>query len=240
MKKLISLIVLLTITVTINAQFFNKKINGNGNITTETRKISNFDKISVGGSFHVELFKSNENTITIKGDENVLEFIVTEVENNKLKIYFEKGYNINTRKAVQITVPFKNLEEVALAGSGDIISNDVIEADTLETSIAGSGDIELKVSTNKLSSNVAGSGNTNFTGNTNDFNCSIAGSGDIMAYDLTSKIATIKIAGSGDVKVNVTDEIHTSNVGSGDVYYKGNPSVIKAKSVGSGDIIDKN
>ena len=240
MKKIIGFVLLVFISLNTNAQFFNKKIRGNGTIKTETRKISNFSVLSVAGPFDVELFKSDSNEITIKGDENVLEYIVTEVVHDKLKIYFEEGYNVRTNKTIKITVPFTTIEGVALAGSGDIFCDDVINTNEMKTSIAGSGDITLAISASNLKSSIAGSGNINVKGDVEKIDCSIAGSGDVNANQLNAKIAKISIAGSGDVKINVSEEIHVSSVGSGDVYYSGNPKIVKSSSMGSGDVIEKN
>ena len=38
----------------------------------------------------VTLVAGKEGTISITGDENIISHVVTEVENNELKIYFEK------------------------------------------------------------------------------------------------------------------------------------------------------
>jgi hypothetical protein len=76
-------------------------------------------------------------------------------------------------------------------------------------------------------------------GSANQFTCSIAGSGNINGYDLKAETAIVKIAGSGNVKVNATDEINASIAGSGNVYYTGNPKQ-NVKSAGSGSIKKKN
>ena len=239
-KLYISILVLIITSTNINAQFFTKKVKGNGDIVTKTRTVTDYDKIAVAGSFDVALFRGKEGTITIKADENLMEYIITEVKKGTLKIKTKKGYNISTRKTIVVTVPFKNIDAVSLAGSGDVFSNDVIKSSELKLSIAGSGNLNLKVSTKNLKSSIAGSGNINLSGDTNQFTCSIAGSGNINGYNLKATIATVKIAGSGNIKVNAIDEIYAKNVGSGNIYYTGNPTIEKITSVGSGSIKKKN
>ena len=241
MKKLLtSIVALLIISANLNAQFFTKKVKGNGDIITKTRSVSNYDKIGVAGAFDVKLFKGKEGEITIKADENLMEYIITEVKNGNLKIKSKKGYNIRASKTIVITVPFDDISAVSLAGSGDIYSDDVIDSSNLKLSLAGSGNFNLAISTKKLTSSIAGSGNLTLKGDANEFTCSIAGSGNINAYDLKAKVATVKIAGSGNVKVHVTNEIHAKSAGSGNIYYKGNPSIEKTSSAGSGSIVKKN
>jgi putative autotransporter adhesin-like protein len=239
-KLFTSVLALLIMSANLNAQFFTKKIKGNGDVVTKTRTVADYDKIAVAGSFDVKLFKGKEGAITIKADENLMEYIITEVKSGTLKIKTKKGYNISTRKTIVVTVPFNDIDAVSLAGSGDIYSEDMINSSELKLSIAGSGNLNLKVSTKNLKSSIAGSGNMNLSGDTDQLTCSIAGSGNIDSYNLKATIATVKIAGSGDVKVNAVKEIHAKNVGSGNIYYSGNPSVEKTSSVGSGSIKKKN
>ena len=80
MNKIFTIILALLITSTsLNAQFSNKKIKGNGNIITTDRSVSDFDKIGIAGSFDVILKKGNEGAISIQADENLMEYIITEV-----------------------------------------------------------------------------------------------------------------------------------------------------------------
>lgn len=239
MKTFIGILTLLVISTNLNAQVFTKNIKGNGRITTENRSLSNYDKISVAGAFDVNLVKGKEGAISIEAEENLMEYIETEVENGHLKIHPKKGYQLRSTKTIVITVPFKTLEAVSLAGSGNVSSKDVLNSTDLDLSLAGSGELDLAVSTKKLTSKIAGSGNIKLSGNTDEFNCEIAGSGNIEAYDLKATVSHINIAGSGNVKVHAVSEIHAKIVGSGDVIYTGNPTVEKLKSVGSGSIKKK-
>ena len=240
MNKIFTIILALLVTSTsLNAQFSNKKIKGNGNIITTDRSVSDFDKIGIAGSFDVILKKGNEGAISIQADENLMEYIITEVKDGQLKIKPKKGHQLKSTKTIQITVSFNDLEEVSLAGSGDVTTSDAINASDLKLSLAGSGDMNLKVSTKHLTSKIAGSGNISLNGDTDEFSCSIAGSGNLNGYDLKATIAIAKIAGSGNIKVNAVSEIHAKIAGSGNVYYTGNPEVEKSNALGSGSLKKK-
>lgn len=239
MKLFSSIIAFLIISTSVNAQFFTKKIKGNGNIETETRSVSDYDKIGVAGAFEVQLIKGSEGKITVKADDNLMEYIITEVKNGSLKIKTKKGYNIRTKRTIEIIVPFKDIEAVSLAGSGEVYSEDLIDSSNLELSVAGSGSMKLEVSSKYLKSSVAGSGNLRLTGDTKEYKCNVAGSGNINSYDLKANKVTVNVAGSGNVKVNAIDEIHAKSAGSGDIYYSGNPEIQKIKSAGSGSVRKK-
>ncbi|MFD0861647.1 head GIN domain-containing protein [Sungkyunkwania multivorans] len=229
---------LLTISAA-NAQWWGgKKIKGNGKVVTETRNVGSYDKVAVAGSFDVELVAGNEGKLTLKGEENLLEYIVTEVDGDKLKIKTEKGINIQPSRntVLLITVPFKDISMVSLAGSGDVVGKSRIKADNFKTSLSGSGDVSLEVDANEVKANLAGSGDIELSGTANSVDISLAGSGDIDAYGLKSKTAEVSVSGSGDVNVYCSEAIKARVVGSGDISYRGNPEKQDTKAVGSGDI----
>ena len=59
------------------AQWWKKKIKGNGKMTTEMRQTDSYDAIHVHGSVHVTLTSGNEGDITIVAEENLMEYIET-------------------------------------------------------------------------------------------------------------------------------------------------------------------
>lgn len=239
MKAFISILALFIIGTNLNAQVFTKNIKGNGKLITENRNLSDYDKIDVAGSFEVKLVKGKEGAISINADENLMEYIETDVENGHLKIQPKKGYQLKSTKTIEITVSFEMIDAISLAGSGNVRSTDVLNAEDLNLNLAGSGEINLPVSTKNLTSHIAGSGNIKLSGNSDVFRCDIAGSGNLEGDDLKATASHINIAGSGNVKIHAVSEIHANIVGSGDVIYTGNPAIEKSKSIGSGSIRKK-
>jgi hypothetical protein len=241
-KKLFLTSIILTIALSVNAQSWwnSKKVKGNGNVVTQTRTTSDYDGISVGGSFDVILVKGKEGKITLKGEENILPYIETEIKGNNLKIQFKKNVNVKTTRRLTVTVTFQDIDKISLGGSGNVMSKDLIKASSLKVSIGGSGNIEAQVDAENLKAAVAGSGNIKLTGNADQLTCSIAGSGDVKAYGLQTDTTKASIAGSGSVRVSVKTKIKASIAGSGSVYYKGNPKYVDSKSAGSGSVVSKN
>lgn len=239
MKKSILLLAIcvLSFNSSINAQDKNK-INGNGNVVTETRTTSDYDGIKIAGSFDVDLVAGKEGKIILKGEQNLLAAIKVEVEENSLKIYVEKSTNIrpSSGKKIQITVPFEKISALSLAGSGDVVSKDAIKTDNLTIKLAGSGNFILPVDTKNLDLKVSGSGNIHLKGKTDIFSTKLAGSGDIDASDLKSKIVDANVSGSGNSKVTCNESLTARVSGSGNIKYAGNPEKRDVKVSGSGTI----
>jgi hypothetical protein len=239
MKNLITVCLILVTAIQAQAQWWGGKgIQGNGNMNTIEREVGSYDKVNVGGFFDVELVAGDEGTITLEGESNLLDYIITEVQGNALKIKVEKGKNLkpSNRMMIKITVPFRDLDEVTLAGSGDVIGSDLIKANNFHAAVAGSGDLVLEVEASTIDSRVAGSGDLTLSGSTRDLEASVAGSGDIHASKLDAKNVDARVAGSGDISVRCSDSLKARVSGSGDIEYSGNPSKQDTKVSGSGDI----
>ena len=230
---------LFLITLSVNAQRWGgEKVKGNGNIVTEDRKTGTYDEIKIAGSFDVDLVSGTEGNITINAEENLIKHIKTEIKGNALKIYVEEGYNLQPsgNHKMLLTVPFNDISEVSLAGSGDVVTKNGIKADNFKASVAGSGDMNLEVNAATIKGSLAGSGDISLRGSTTDFECNIAGSGDIHAFDLKAENVEASISGSGDAEVHCNGNLKARIAGSGDIKYKGSPKKEDTKAVGSGSI----
>lgn len=236
LKSITVLVFLLSTTISCAQWGNNKKIKGDGNITTETRSTGSYDGLKAAGPMDFKLVQGTEGNITIKGDANLMEYIVTEVKDGKLVVKVENGKNLKPTQTIVVTVPYESIESVSLAGSGDIENSGTIKADAFEVSLAGSGDINLKIDTNSVESSIAGSGDIALNGTTTNLTTKITGSGDFNGKSLNSKNVTAKITGSGDASVVCNGELKARVTGSGDVSYSGKPTSKDTKVTGSGSV----
>ncbi len=237
MKKILTLALVLGLTTACNGQW-GKRIKGNGQVITQERSVGEYSGVSLSGWFDVELVSGREGEITLRGESNLLEHIVTEVENGNLVIKNEKGYNLSSspRTGVQITVPVESISQVNLSGSGDINSRISLSSDDFDIRVSGSGDVQLPLEAERVSVALSGSGDIGLSGTSRELKVSVSGSGDVKAFGLTAETVKVNVAGSADVEVTATGLLEARVSGSGDVEYRGNPKKVDAKSVGSGDI----
>ncbi|MGG5487016.1 head GIN domain-containing protein [Gaetbulibacter sp. PBL-D1] len=234
MKKSILFLAFLACSFIANAQ----KIKGNGNMTTITRSTSDYDGIKCAGSFDYILVAGTEGNITIEGEENLLEYIVTEVKGGNLIVKTENNVNLRTSKGktIKITIPFKDINNVSLAGSGDLWNEDKITSTNLDVALAGSGDVVLNVEASSIVGKLTGSGDLTLKGNTNELEAKVSGSGDFHGFNLQSNHTNVAVAGSGDAEVVSNISLKARVAGSGDIEYRGNPKTEDTKVAGSGSI----
>jgi len=228
---------ILLFTLSLNAQS-NKTVKGNGKMATKTINTDDYDAIKCAGSFDYVLVNGTEGNITVEGEENLLDYIVAEVKNNTLKVKYKKSFSLKTskNKTIKITIPFKDINSIALAGSGDLWNEDKISANNLEVALAGSGDVVLDIETSEVEGKIAGSGDLTLKGSTKGLVAKVSGSGDFHGFDLQANNTNVAVAGSGDAEVISNKSIVARVAGSGDIAYKGNPDKEDTKVSGSGSI----
>lgn len=209
--------------------------------TKETRDVGSFEYIQMSISGTVYVTQGNKDEVIVEARRDDLEKIRTEVRNGKLNIgtrsnrsWFSWGDGIDGRVNVYITV--RTLNGVSVSGSGDVISQNMIEGDNFETTISGSGDIELELDVKRIESRISGSGNIELSGSAEAARLGITGSGKYFAEEFKVGDYDIRISGSGRASITTFGELEVSISGSGGVYYSGEPTDINTNISGSGKV----
>jgi hypothetical protein len=208
-------------------------------LNSEDRHLSGFNAVSVAGSFDVYITQGSTESVKVEAASDVIDRIVTEVEGGVLKIYIKNNNGFNWswgNKKMIVYVSIKDVNAVSLTGSGDVYFKNGLRAPSLKLKLTGSGDLTGKVDVKSLESSVSGSGDITVSGRAENSSVSVVGSGDFTGQNLTTTNTTVKVAGSGDARVNAADKIDASVVGSGDVHYTGAAKNISSSKAGSGSV----
>ena len=208
---------------------------GSGNVISQDRSDGEFNSISLSGQGILYLTQGNENDIKIEAEDNIMPLIESYVENNKLIIRHAPFQCIRPTKPIKIYISFQDLNSISISGSGEIISQNTLELDTLDISISGSGKINLNLNADKLTTSISGSSDATYNGKVNYNFIIISGSADINALGLQTNSTSISISGAGKTSVNAQKNLDILVSGSGTIRYTGNPQ-ISQKISGSADI----
>ena len=176
--------------------------------------------------------------VRIEAQQNIIDNILTEVSNGNWKIEYDRCVDNHEDVTIYITLP--TLKEIVFTGVGDLSSTNSFEnLDDPLIVFTGVGTVTLDLSANSITSIITGVATFNLSGTVENQNVTFSGVGNYNAFTLNSKTCDIRVTGSGDCKVLVTDALDVTITGSGDVYYKGMPS-ISVTITGSGALIDAN
>lgn len=208
---------------------------GSGETTTRSYAVSGFSGLVTAGSDKVEVTRGETFAVTAMGAPEVLDRLMIRMKGKNIEIRRRSGGPLNNAGSALIRITMPMLDEVTLAGSGDVTA-DRVTGDDVEITVAGSGNVVLAaVEVRKLEMTIAGSGKVEANGSAEEIEATIAGSGDIVAPALTAARAEISIAGSGNVAMAVTGNADVSTIGSGNVTLTGGATCTHDK-MGGGEV----
>lgn len=202
MKKLLSLTIFLFICISTSlAQ------------SRDVRQLDYFNKVESGGSFNVFIKQGDQEKVVIEAESGPIDKIITEIDDNTLKIKTEDGnwwsFDSYDFKGVNIYITFTELHSISGSGSGNVRLESAIRGDDISIRSSGSGSVYCE------STLVAG----------DDLSIVNSGSGEIKIMDAISASdeTSITNSGSGDIEIYAltADELSINNSGSGGVQIEG-------------------
>jgi len=196
----------------------DQRIYGSGNLISQNRPVRDFSAVSVEGSADVQLIPSETTALSIEADDNIIDKVITEVENGKLHIYLEKGSYTNI--TVKAYVSMKKLEGIECKGSASFVTSKPFTMDYIKCLVNGTASIKLSGTANKEVIEINGTGN-------------------ISNYALEAREAVVNISGTGAVQVTAIDKLDATISGTGSIIYAGDPPVVNQKIFGVGSITRK-
>ena len=210
-------------------------IRGSGDVVTEDRAVSDFNHIVLSGSGRVVITQTGSESLSVETDDNIMEYIKTEVNGRTLELGFENMVAAVSTTRLVYYVQVDDLDELTISGSGSI-EMDLLETDRLDITISGSGNVQVvELAADEVDALISGSGEIMLAGEASSQDVRISGSGEYLAGDLCSADIEVSISGSGDATLCASESLDASINGSGSVNYYGRPS-IKLTGNGSGDL----
>ncbi|SDK65738.1 Putative auto-transporter adhesin, head GIN domain [Catalinimonas alkaloidigena] len=235
MKKFNYLAILL-VSISLSSCYFDSPfpcVRGEGERVTEVFSIANFERVSNNIDANVYITQGAEYHIEVVAQANIIDELEFRISGGELRIKADRCLRSHDDIDIYITMP--EVEALTVSGSGGIFTENVLNVSDVDLSISGSGAIRADVEGNSVGSHISGSGDIYLTGEVVDQEIRISGSGKVHAFDLFSERANVRISGSGDADVNVSEYLEVNISGSGNVRYRGTPQ-LDVKTSGSGKV----
>ena len=233
LKELSLLIICLTITASADAQF-RKTVYGNGKVVSEERTPVQASGVRVSTGIDVYLTQGDKLNLVVEADENLHDYIITEVKNGILDIYTDA--NIRKAEMKRVYVTLRTINSVSTSSAGDIIGESPVETDDLRISASSAGDIKLEVYANNIDANISSSGDVTLTGEAGFMEADLSSAGDLNAYNLKVKDADVSVSSAGGADIFVTEKLIARASSAGAINYKGDPGKVDAHSSSAGGI----
>lgn len=228
-------------------------ITGNGIIEEKTVALDKFEQLSCNVYAEITINKGEEQNVHLKGDSNILDYIIFESEGLattitspqnimlndytlEISITVEnlKAYTNNAAGETFIKGAFGNYEEMSIEANGSSninITGDLEGNSKLNLFVNGSGDILLNGSinnTNELNITTQGSGDIDCQQSSNNISTAVyrtSGSGGIGACLIKANDVECSCTGSGSMDLYAANTLNATLHAVGSVYYYGSPTI---------------
>ena len=200
-----------------NLSFSMGGVHGSGNVTSETRDVSGFHGVDVSGVFEVEIVAQKDFGVEIEADDNLLQYIKTEVDDGVLEISTSRKIKSSQMLKVKISAPdIDNLETSGVA----------------KISLSGLKNGGLKVDS-------SGASKMTLAGETDKLVIDVSGAAKIEAEGLKSRAVTVDSSGASKIAVFATDSVRVKASGASKITYAGGATDVVSKTSGAGSVTPK-
>ena len=196
---------------------FFSRVEGSGVLKTEKREVSGFSKIDGSGAINVEIVIQNDFNVEVEADDNLLEYIKTEVSGDTLKIYSEGRLSRKNPVNVKIGMPTIEGLEINGASKGSVLN---VKSDELFVKANGASKITV-------------------VGEVKNLESRINGASSVDAENLKSENVAIKVNGASRATVFATNQLKARANGASRITYVGEPTSIDKQSNGASSISSK-
>ncbi len=213
-------------------------IKRTGEITTQKREISGFDKIIVYENINVFISQDSIFEVIVEAGKNLRGLIITEVTDGTLEIKNKNRCNWarSYKEPINVYIKMPVIKYITSDGTGTIRSLNTITTGTFDVRTKNSGNIELTVNNDMVISHMHGAGDITLHGYTAEHACDIGGTAFLKCQDLQTKYTSLHTFTTGLCYVKASEHLLCIIDKIGDVYCYGNPTTVDKTRHGQGQL----
>lgn len=192
----------------------SQQIPGSGVEKTEFRPVTSFDQVAISGFGTARIQLGSEPSLKVTCDDNLLEFVKTEVVDGELRI--ELLDSIRPTNGLQFEIVTTALRAADFSGAvtADIQS---LRGSSFHLGISGSGKLAVD-------------------GEVDELEIDISGAASVDAAKLQAKSVKVSVSGSANADVYASESLDTSVSGVGKIQCLGNPEHVTKSISGVGNV----
>ena len=188
-------------------------VRGTGEQASRVKSVGSFDQLEVRGDLNVTVEVGGESLVTVEGYENLIPHVEAVVQGHRLIVRVRDACRLEPAPRILVLAPA--LTEFDLHGSGAIAIQRA-RGESLELGLYGGGVVVCDGKVSSVAVNISGS-------------CAV----DL--FDLAASDVRVRLKGSGEVRTSVAEQLDVDVMGSGDVFYRGDPKLSK-RTAGRGRV----
>lgn len=217
-----------------------KKVRGNGDVTTEVYDVKAFSDLELSGVLNVFLEQGDKESVTVETDDNLHEYVIIENRGNTLIIDTQKRISIKRKKKMNVYVTVRDIDRLKISGVGNVETSETIRLKDLDLRIKSVGNVNLDIEADNLYARLSSVGNVSLSGEIEKADIDNTGVGKLAAYELHNEVLKLKASGVGKTEVYASKELAIKSTGVGNVFYKGDAVITDLNVRGVGKVKKRN
>lgn len=235
MKNIVKILgLLITITlISCNANLnLGKGVDGSGNIITEKRAINeNFDKISSSSGVTVIVEQGTPSDIEVETDDNLMQYVITKVENGTLVVKVEG--NINSMSSIDVRIRMSSIAGLESSSGSRISSKNTLKGNTIAVKSSSGSEIEAVLEFEKVSCESSSGSNITVSGKALRLETTSSSGSEIDAGELAANDVISQSSSGSSTSINPIVKLEAkASSGSSIDYVKAPKTIIKTETSG--------
>lgn len=215
---LMSLVSLLFLT----ASCIKKSVKPSDAITIESRSLSGFDKLDVSDALDVYLTMGSSEGVVIEANENLHDYIITDVVNGRLKIRLKNNVRIKSGATIKIYVNAVSMGNVTISGASRVEVSGEIHATDFKMDISGASSFQGSVYSTNSEFEISGASRVETWGGTTDARINISGASNFSDFDYAiAGFLNADLSGASKVSISCDGTMDIEASGASTFEYKG-------------------
>jgi len=230
---ILSIMTVLIVIVRFNISF-GPVAEGSMTVVSEQREISDFKAIEASGPVKVELIQGEEIGLTIEADDNLIELIVTEVNDQVLTIRMRE--RVVKYKALDVKVAFVALEALSVSAGASVYSLNTLVGLALKHVISSGAISELSLDFDQLTVEASSGARAKLAGKVRELFIQSSSGSNIEAKELVSENATVRTSSGSVNHIFVNNEMSIDASSGAIVNYYGQPTMKHLKTSSGAEV----
>ena len=226
-------LVLLLTGITFSAEAVREKTK------TQTRDVASFNSISVSSGIDLYLTQGNSEKVVVEADPDIIDEIMTKVENGTLKIYIKQRINwhMEWNQVRKVHVTFNDLTSLDASAGSDVYSKNDFKLKKISIDCSSGSDVKIEnLTAEAVSIRTSSGSDATVSGKTTTLKADSSSGSDLNCGNLVSRDCEVSASSGSDAKVHASISIKARASSGGDVRYQGNPRQKDIDESSGGDV----
>lgn len=213
-----------------------ESVTGSGNVITREFDFADFDRVSVGYAFKVNVTRGDDYAVVVRVDDNLEQYLKVEQNGQQLTIGMTDPLMLN-RATLEVAITMPAISELEFSGATSGTVSGFSSSEPFSANASGASRMEGAIETGAINVTASGASTIRLSGAASgDAVLEASGASTIDMENFPVANANAKSSGASRVTVNTDGNLDAEASGASTVNYVGQPTMGNISETGGSSI----